>query len=201
MSKKQELSAEEIRELKAAFDAIDRRRNFGGIFGIESAAAEEARQLKLDRIREGIEQHDRGYEGGYRKCPVCGGKQKYKGDVLKELEFDCGELSVKRSYYYCSKCNTSSYPLDDKLGIVEGKEQGSLRERLCMLAIISPYNKAPQVCKTMLGSEEYAVSLSRIVGREAQRFEERRDEEKLPDCGEQDRVYLQIDGHMCPTRE
>lgn len=201
MNKKEELTAEQIAELKAAYDAIDRRAHFGGIFGIESAANEDARRVKLEKIKEGIEQHDRGYEGAYRKCPTCGGKQKYKGAATKELEFDCGKLTIQRAYYHCAKCKSTSFPLDEKLGLVEGQEQGILREKLCMLAILSPYNQASQVCKTLLGSESYAMNLSRIVNRESSRFESRENDEKLRNSGKGDRVYIEIDGHMCPTRE
>ena len=53
----------------------------------------------------------------------------------------------------------------------------------------------------MLGSERHATNLRRMLLREANRFEgsTAAEQELTPKDGQT--VYLQIDGHMCPTRE
>lgn len=68
-----------------------------GIFGIEDAAEEVARQAKLAAMAEQIAAYDRGYEGGRRKCPRCGQWQKYKGDTAREGVLDCGTLTMARA--------------------------------------------------------------------------------------------------------
>jgi ribosomal protein S27AE len=130
--------------LKVTFEAIAGRQGGKGIFGIEDDAEEEARRTKLARMAERIATYDRGYEGGRRRCPRCGQWQKYKGDRARELVFDCGTLTVQRAYYVCPRCGESSVPLDARLGLVEGKEQGRLREKLALLAVLTPYHQAPQ---------------------------------------------------------
>src|SRR5262249_61584432 len=79
-----------------------------------------------------------------------------------EVIFDCGTVTVVRAYYVCPGCGTTSYPLDEQLGLVEGKEQGRLREKLALLAVVVPYHQAPQVCQTLLGSEYHAMALRRV---------------------------------------
>ena len=101
-------------------------------------------------------------------CPQCGQWQKYKGESARELVFDCGTLTVQRAYYHCPACGQTSYPLAEQLGLVEGKEQGRLREKLTLLAVLTPYHQAPQVCQTLLGSERHAMTLQRVAVREAE---------------------------------
>jgi hypothetical protein len=182
------------------FEAIVGRQGGQGIFGIEDEAEEVARRTKLARMAERIAAYDRGYEGGRRRCPRCGQWQKYKGETARELVFDCGTLTVQRAYYSCPACGQTSYPLDKKLGLVEGKEQGRLREKLALLAVLTPYHQAPQVCQTLVGSARHAMTLRRVVVREAEHLAASGPHHTLPPR-ERDRLYLQVDGHMCPTRE
>ena len=111
------------------FEAIIGRQGSKGILGIEDEADEVARQAKLRRMAERIAEYDRGYEGGRRRCPRCGRWQKYKGEMAREVEVEGGTLRVQRAYYVCAACGQTSYPLDESLGVVEGKEQGRRREK------------------------------------------------------------------------
>lgn len=171
-----------------------------GIFGLEEKADERARQAKLQCLAEEIETYDRGYTGPHRRCPRCGKEQRYKGDVARVLVFDCGTLTVERAYYRCPACQHANYPLDEQLGLAPEQEQGSLREKLALVAVLTPYHQAPQVCQTLLGSERHAGSLRRVALREAERLTNSGHGHSLP-LREHDRVYLQIDGQLCPTRE
>jgi hypothetical protein len=185
---------------KVAFAAIEGRRGGRGIFGLEEKADELARQTKLQCLAEEITAYDRGYEGPHRRCPRCGQAQRYKGDVSRDLVFDCGRLTVQRAYYICPACGQTSYPLDEQLGFAEEQEQGRLREKLALVAVLTPYHQAPQVCQTLLGSERHAGSLRRVALREAQRLTASAPRQTLPPR-ERDRIYLQVDGQLCPTRE
>jgi imidazoleglycerol-phosphate dehydratase len=181
-------------KVQVEYTAIVGRQGGKGICGIEDAAEEVARQAKLAAMAERIAAYDRGYEGGRRKCPRCGQWQKYKGDTAREMVFDCGTLRMARAYYVCGACGQSSYPLDETLGLVEGKEQGRLREKLTLLAVLSPYHQAPQVCQTLLGSERHAMTLRRVALREAEHLATSGHHQQLP-IREHDRLYLEVDGH------
>lgn len=183
-----------------AFEAMTGRTRGRGICGIEEEGEEVARQAKLQRMAERIAAYDRGYAGNRRRCPQCGQWQKYKGDARRELLVEGGRLTLVRAYYVCPSCQTTSYPLDEELGLGEEQEQGRLREKLALVAVLVPYHQAPQVCQTLLGSERYASSLRRVALREAERLTHSAHQHTLRKR-EQDRIYLQIDGQLCPTRE
>jgi hypothetical protein len=185
---------------KVAFETLAGRQGGEGLFGIEDEADELARQTKLRRMAERMAAYDRGYEGKQRRCPRRGQVQRYKGDVSRDVVVDGGTLSVQRAYYYCPACGQTSYPLDEKLGWGEEQEQGRLREKLALVAVLVPYHQAPQVCQTFLGSERHAASLRRVALREAQRLTASSHSHTLPRRA-RDRIYLQVDGQLCPTRE
>jgi hypothetical protein len=185
---------------KVAFEVVAGRQGGRGIFAIEDAAEEIARRTKLAHIAERIAAYDRGYEGNRRRCPQCGQWQQYKGERTREVVFDCGTVRVERAYYVCPACGATSCPLDEQLGFVDGKEQGRLREKLALLAVVTPYHQAPQVCQTLLGSEWHAMTLRRVALREAEHLEASGHHQTLP-VRERDRLYLEVDGHLCPTRE
>lgn len=185
---------------KVAFEARKGREGGEGLFGLEDKADEIARQAKLRSLAEQIAQYDRGYEGGQRRCPRCGQRQRYKGEASRELIVDCGTVTVHRAYYVCAACGQTTYPLDEQLGLAEGQEQGRLREKMALGAVLAPYHQAPQVCQTLLGNERHASGLRRVALREAQRLTTSPPHHTLP-RREQDRIYLQVDGQLCPTRE
>jgi hypothetical protein len=85
--------------------------------------------------------------------------------------------------------------LDEQLGLVEGPEQGRLREKLALLAVVVPYHQAPQVCQTLLGSEYHAMTLRRVALREAARLTASGLHQTLP-RREGARLYLEVDGHL-----
>jgi hypothetical protein len=186
--------------VKVTFEAVTGRARGRGIFGIEDEGDEVARQAKLQRMAERMAAYDRGYEGNRRRCPHCGQWQKYKGDASREVVVEGGTLTVARAYYVCPHCHLTSYPLDEQLGLGEEQEQGRLREKLALVAVLVPYHQAPQVCQTLLGSERYASSLRRVALREAHRLTHSGHQHTLRERL-QDRLYLQIDGQLCPTRE
>jgi hypothetical protein len=186
--------------VKVLFEAVTGRPRGRGIFGIEDEGDEVARQAKLQRMAERIAEYDRGYEGNRRRCPHCGHWQQYKGDASRAISVEGGTLRVRRAYYVCPRCHATSYPLDEQLGLGDEQEQGRLREKLALIAVLTPYHQAPQVCQTLVGSECYASSLRRLALREAARLSKSGHQHTLRQR-EQDRIYLQIDGQLCPTRD
>jgi len=186
--------------LKVTFEAVAGRQGGQGIFAIEDAAEEIARRPKLAHSAERIASYERGYVGTRRRCPQCGQWQRYKGERTREVVFDCGRVRVVRAYYVCPGCGATSCPLDEQLGFVEGKEQGRLREKLALLAVVIPYHQAPQVCQTLLGRDCHAMTLRRVALREAASLAGSGYHQTLP-MRDRDRLYLEVDGHLGPTRE
>jgi len=185
---------------RVAFEAIEGQRGGTGILGLEEKADELARQANLQCLAEEMAAYDRGDEGAHRRCPRCGQEQRDKGEVSRDLGFDCGTLTVQRASYSCPVCRQTSDPVDEKLGLAEEQEQGRLREKLALVAVLTPYHQAPQICQTLLGSERHAGSLRRVALRAAPRLTTSAHRQTLPP-GERDRISLQVAGQLCPTRE
>lgn len=203
--KRREESSAEVKEFVAWL--VERQKSAGedgdtDLFSLESSVRVHSREIELEFIKHKIASLDRGYQGNTRRCPKCGKlSQEYKGDRDRIAKFECGELEIKRACYYCEACKETSYPLDEKLGLVAGQEQGRLREKLCMLATITSYNQAAQVCKTLVEREESACALRNILLRESARIAEADIVKPELTTTREDTVYIQTDGHMCPTRE
>ena len=136
----------ETKELKVAFEVVAGRQGGRGIFAIEDAAEEIARRTKLAHSAEQIVCYDRDYAGNRRRCPQCGQWQQYKGERTREVVFDCGTVTVVRAYYVGPACGRTSYSLEEQLELAEGKEQGRLREKLALLAVVVPYHQKHPKC-------------------------------------------------------
>jgi hypothetical protein len=189
-----------LEEGKVAFEAFKGRCGGEGLFGLEEKADESARQAKLRSLAEQRALYGRGYEGGQRRWPRCGQGQRYKGEARRELIFACGTVTVHRAYYVCAACGQTTSPLDERWGLAEGQEPGRVREKLALVAVLVPYPQAPQAGQTLLGSERHASGWRRVALREAQRLTTSPHRQTLP-RREQERIYLQVDGQLCPPRE
>jgi hypothetical protein len=44
------------------------------------------------------------------ECPKCGKEMHYKGNKLRQVTSRAGEVKLRRSYYYCSRCKESFFP-------------------------------------------------------------------------------------------
>jgi hypothetical protein len=102
----------DTKDLKVAFEEVAGRQGGRGIFAIEDAAEEIARRTQLAHSAEQIASYERGYTGNRRRCPQCGKWQQYKGERTRDVEFDCGTVTVVRAYYVCPECGTTSCPLE-----------------------------------------------------------------------------------------
>ncbi len=185
---------------KVTFEAVAGRRGGRGIFAIEDEGEEMARRTKLADMAERIAAYDRGYEGNRRRCPQCGQWQQYKGERAREVEVEGGTLTSRAGVLCVSALSHGELSVRRAVRVGGGQEQGRLREKLALVAVLVPYHQAPQVCQTLLGSERYASSLRRVALREAERLTSSGHQHRLRER-EQDRIYLQIDGQLCPTRE
>lgn len=171
-----------------------------GVFGIDDLSEAEARKFKLERICERLNSHGSGKHGNSISCKKCGGNQVYKGDLERKLKFDCGEIELKRAYYVCPKCKSSSFPLDEELNLSPEMEQGQLREKISILSTLISYHQVPEVSRILLGSEIHSASARRSLLKEAELVElECPSKELKPD--EESTLYVEVDGFMCPTRE
>jgi len=49
-------------------------------------------------------------------CPVCGGEARYKGQKVRDLITETGEVRLERAYYYCPHCRKGFFPPGPTVG-------------------------------------------------------------------------------------
>ena len=68
--------------------------------------------------------------------------------------------------------------------------------------MLTPYNQAPYVCEVLLSTAVHAENLRRLLERESDGYRDANVAGATTlHVSAEDTVYLEIDGHMCPTRE
>ena len=95
---------------------------------------------------------DRGFLGTSLTCPKCGGVLVYRGDVKKEVATPLGVIRPRRAYYRCAcrECNTSVWPLDQRLGLDGASFLPCVQEIVGWLTSHDPYGKCLQLVARLL---------------------------------------------------
>ena len=51
-----------------------------------------------------------------RICPECGRKMRYKGEKVRDLVTETGDVHLERAYYYCPTCRKGFFPPGSTVG-------------------------------------------------------------------------------------
>lgn len=84
-------------------------------------------------------------------CPCCGKSLKRHSINAKTLHTMQGSIKLERPYFYCHKCKSGYYPLDQELGLAEEAYQYDVQERMLCLGIESPYGVSANLFKKLTG--------------------------------------------------
>ena len=137
-------------------------------------------------------------------CEGCGQRMKALGERSKRVRTLCGEEAMLRRVYYCSGCQRTQVPLDQRLGLEQGGMTAGLARVLCRTALELAYQQSQQLLTDTLGfSPCSAREVERIAkqhgqGLEARPAEQTRLERKVRGMGSKPRARycLAIDGVM-----
>jgi hypothetical protein len=110
-----------------------------------------------------------GYQGNTVCCDCCGDKalrfKDYRRIAVKSL---LGDIEVERARYFCQSCQHSLYPLDWKLGIVDGhKMLPKLREAIARMSSKTSYADAKETLHSILPARfclRTHETITRVVG-------------------------------------
>ena len=105
-------------------------------------------------------------EGPSRSCPGCGGEQAYQDQHHSlTLLTSVGSITLpQRAAYRCVHCHTSTYPLDERLGVRHaGRTSRYLQELLGWVLAEEPIATATETMEKFLGIR-IPVSQMRRVG-------------------------------------
>lgn len=121
---------------------------------------------------------DRGFLGSSLRCPKCGAFLAYKGDVDKEMVTPFGVIRPRRAYYRCPReeCDTSVWPLDERLGLDGNGFLPSVQEIVVWLTSLDPYGKCLEFVAKLLHFSISHRSAWLITQKYGRRVKEREDE-------------------------
>ena len=108
--------------------------------------------------------HGNGAEALGVKCKECGEEMENKGENQRSVMHEEGESKLKRAYYYCSKCKTGVFPLDEVLAVGDHSwSPGTIRWALRMGIEIASYERAAMTFSELMHLSLSKSSLQRMV--------------------------------------
>jgi len=149
---------------------------------------DKARQLRAECFSSALRaaalmhrtQVEEGWLLGRARCS-CGGTPQYKGEQARTIQTWVGDVTLTRGYFYCKRCRSGRYPLDEALGIPGGEHfSDEVQQGVCLLGAQMGFEQASHALKVLSG-----ICVS---PREAERITEGRGlalEESLQDEGQQ----------------
>lgn len=124
-----------------------------------SELEESARQLRAECFASALEaaaelhrtQVEEKWLLGQARCE-CGGTPQYKGRQRRTLCTEAGTITLQRGYFYCKKCRSGRYPLDEALGISGGEHfSDGVQQGVCLLGVQMPFERVSQTMEALTG--------------------------------------------------
>jgi len=84
-------------------------------------------------------------------CPHCGRLLRARRSPARTVETMVGAVSLTRPYFYCIRCQTGFYPLDEVLQLSEHRKQWDMQKATASLAAEVPYETASDLFGELTG--------------------------------------------------
>ena len=183
--------------------------DFGGdLDQAEGAVWDWTRQVGRRLLERLGRQGRRGYGGSSQPCP-CGGRQRFIGYREKGVLTVFGAITIRRAYYRCEGCGSSSLPYDQASGLSDGVLSNRLAEAVSLLSVDSSFEQASAKVDKLLGvkvdDNTVAAAAERagaaIMACQEQAIEQFQKTGALaePEASPR-RLYVSSDGGMAPIR-
>ena len=115
------------------------------------------RQALTQAVTEGVleQAHRAGLEQRPAVCPQCGQTLAARGPPKRTVATLVGAIHLPRPYFYCTRCQHGTAPLDEGLQLTERRQQPDVQQAAVKLTRAVPYETAWELCEAWTG-----VSLS-----------------------------------------
>lgn len=143
-----------------------------------------------------------------RGCPRCGGDVVSEGHRSVEMHTSMGDVSYKRRYEVCPKCEKGFCPLDQELGVDAQHNSPALQRMVSLAGTIAPFEKASDVLGEIgsiaLGRKK-VERITEEIGEKVQKWIHAREQQALaglmkPPEEPPKRLYVEADGTTAPMR-
>jgi hypothetical protein len=99
---------------------------------LEDAVKAKMQQLGRGLLQRLVERGANGYKGSSMACK-CGGSMRFVNHRARNINTLFGWITIKRAYYHCPKCGTSSAPYDKASGLGSEQLSAGLAKACCLL--------------------------------------------------------------------
>src|SRR5688572_11033769 len=139
-------------------------------------------------------------------CPTCAAAGPYKRDLDTCVLTIHGPRKIRRRYHYCSVCKMGFSPMDAALGLEPGRDATrQVRAWQAKYGSASAFAAVPELFKELRGLQLSASTVERTtieIGERVRAADRtRRAWEPPPAEAGGGRLYLSLDGTMCPLRD
>jgi hypothetical protein len=104
---KLQAAAEKLIEQLLDWDELNTRPN---LTAIEDEVLKLRRQFGEEMVDTVVAGQENRQPAETPLCPTCGKPMRYKGRKAREVESRLGGIELERGYYYCSNCESGSFP-------------------------------------------------------------------------------------------
>jgi hypothetical protein len=199
-----------IEEAKARVEEIleERIRDGMTLDEIEAAVELTVREV-ADWVEERLIQEQQPPPSNRAACPTCGAACAYKRDLDTRVLTIHGSRKIPRRYHYCPVCEQGFSPTDAALNLEPGRDATrQVRAWQARFGSDSPFACVPDVFLELRGIEVSASTVERTTIEVGEQLRAAAPAwEPLPHPADGDeptapgRVYLSMDGTMCPLRD
>jgi hypothetical protein len=131
-----------IKEMETEFEHWQKNDLAGGLDQIEKKLKIGVTNISQEILQTMVEKVG---EASVDKCSRCGGKTQYKYKRPKIIWTLCGQVTVKRRYYYCCHCGNGESPLDKKLGLDDSHLSGTVRRLISLIGAEVPFERTQEL--------------------------------------------------------
>jgi hypothetical protein len=170
---------------------------------VEQVVLEQMRRIGARVIELHLARQRLGYEGSGRACE-CGRTQRFVEYRAKTIATLLGAVRIRRAYYRCQRCGSSSLPYDRRVGLGEGPESVGLAKAATLLGVHEPFQGGARLLYELTGQRLSPSTVERLTERVGARAaaDETEQASRIADWGTPpaeaapERLYVAVDGTM-----
>lgn len=169
----------------------------------ERVVLEQMRRIGARVVELHLSRKRLGYEGSGRSC-ACGGVQRFVEYRDKTVASLLGAVRIRRAYYRCRRCGSSSLPYDSRVGLGDGPESVGLAKAATLLGIHEPFAGGARLLCELTGQRLSPSTVERLTERvgaraaaqEVEQAARMADWDTPPAEANPERLYVAVDGTM-----
>jgi hypothetical protein len=166
---------------------------------IEIAARREALKIAARAIEQRLNQDHSDYAGPVAACS-CGREARYAGRHAKTIKTALGEITLRRAYYHCVRCQSGCFPRDRILGIADSSISPAVTRMIGLAGAMVSFEESSELLGELAGVRVDSKQIERTAESLGREIEAHERTILTPDAPSAPTMYLGLDGTGVPMR-